>query len=65
MFNETVLKEMDGKIRLMQKTAEELGGMAGEIPAVSRNLVRLQASLKMLEINISDCLDPDLIGRQV
>ncbi|MCP4694477.1 MAG: hypothetical protein GY859_40990 [Desulfobacterales bacterium] len=62
MFNETVLKEVDGKIRLMQKTADELSEMAGEMPAVTRNLVRLQASLKMLEINISDCLDPDVLG---
>ena len=45
---------MDEKIRLIRKTAEELMGIGGEIEAVKKNLVRLLASTKMLELNISD-----------
>ncbi len=45
---------MDKKIKLLRKTAEELAAMAGDIEAVKKNLVRLLASTRMLELNISD-----------
>jgi hypothetical protein len=45
---------MDRKIRLLRKTAEELMHEAGEIEAVKKNLVRLLASIRMLELNVSD-----------
>ena len=48
------IKEMDEKIQLLRKTAEELMALGGEIEAVKKNLVRLLASTKMLELNISD-----------
>jgi hypothetical protein len=48
------IKEMDEKIKLLRKTAEELMAMGGEIEAVKKNLIRLLASTKMLELNISD-----------
>ncbi len=51
------VKEMDEKIRLLRKTAEELMVMGGEIEAVKKNLVRLLASTAMLEMNISDVKD--------
>jgi hypothetical protein len=51
------VKEMDEKIRLLRKTAEELMAMGGEIEAVKKNLVRLLASTAMLELNISDVRD--------
>ncbi len=51
------LRAMDDKIRLMQKPAEELRGLGEAIPMVARNTARILASLKVLEINISDCLD--------
>ena len=51
------IKEMDEKIKLLRKTAEELMAMGGEIEAVKKNLVRLLASTKMLELNISDVKD--------
>ena len=54
------LPEIDTRIQLMKKTAEELNGMAGEFPALTRNTARILASLKMLEINVSDLLHPDL-----
>jgi len=48
------IDEMDKKIRLLRSTAEELMAMAGDIEAVKKNLVRLLASTKMLELNVSD-----------
>ena len=48
------LDEMDEKISLIRKTAEELMALGGDIQAVQKNLVRLLASTRMLELNISD-----------
>ena len=48
------IKEMDEKISLIHKTADELLAIGGDIEAVKKNLVRLLASTKMLELNISD-----------
>lgn len=51
------IDEMDKKIRLLRSTAEELMGMAGDIEAIKKNLVRLLASTRMLELNVSDVKD--------
>ena len=51
------LKEIDKRIRSMKKTAEELRQMADRFPALYRNTARILASIKMLEINISDIVD--------
>ena len=48
------LTEIDAKIQLMKQTAEELGRIGEDFPALTRNLVRIQASIKMLEINVCD-----------
>ena len=48
------LKELDRKIQSMKKTAEELKQMGEEFPALYRNVSRALASIKMLELNISD-----------
>ena len=48
------LVEVDNKIQLMKKNAEELSRMADQFPALARNMARILASIKMLEINISD-----------
>jgi hypothetical protein len=48
------IDEMDKKIKLLRATAEELMSLGGEIEAVKKNLVRLLASTRMLELNISD-----------
>ena len=51
------LNEIDAKIQMMKKTAEELA-LAGEnFPAIARNIVRISAGIKMLEINISDIVE--------
>jgi hypothetical protein len=57
MVKEIALKEIDNRIRLLKKTAEELKQMAHGFPALERNTVRILASIKMLEINVSDICD--------
>ena len=51
------LKEINDKIQLMKKTAEELNRIGEGFPAIARNTVRILASVKMLEINVSDLVD--------
>ncbi len=53
-MNRRELKRIDTKIRTIKKAAKELKERHGGIPAVERNAERILASLKMLEINISD-----------
>jgi hypothetical protein len=48
------LKELDTKIQSMKKTAEELKQMGEDFPALYRNVSRVLASIKMLELNVSD-----------
>ena len=48
------VKEMAEKIRILKQTATELKRISGGIQAVDRNVDRILASVKMLEINISD-----------
>jgi hypothetical protein len=52
----TKLKQMDVRIRKIRKAAEELKELSSGIQAVDRNASRILASVKMLEINISDIL---------
>ena len=54
------LEGIDEKIHLLKETAQELKEMGKNIPAMERNLLRILASIKMLEINISDVLDPEV-----
>jgi len=46
--------EMDELIRRMRQCAEELKEKSGNIQAVERNVDRILANIKMLELNISD-----------
>ncbi|MRR35382.1 hypothetical protein EG829_12010 [bacterium] len=48
------IKEMDAKIRVLRQTAQELLDRAGDVEAVVRNTKRILASVRMLELNISD-----------
>jgi len=57
MYQETDLKEMDKKIKTIKFAADELKEMSCNFPAVYRNTARILASVKMLEINISDIMD--------
>ena len=51
------LNKIDKKIKLMKQTAQELNRMGKDFPAIARNTVRIMASVKMLEINISDLVE--------
>ena len=48
------LNALDEKIKTLRKTAEEIDQLGDGIEAVKRNVVRILASTKMLEINICD-----------
>ena len=51
------IKDMDAELQRIKSAAENLTGMGENFPALSRNLVRILASVKMLELNISDYVD--------
>jgi hypothetical protein len=51
------IKKMDTRIKAIKKASQELKNLSGRIPAVDRNVERILASVKMLEINISDILE--------
>jgi len=51
------LKEMDDRIQLLRKTAEELKQMGTDFPALDRNTARVLAAIRLLELNISDVID--------
>jgi hypothetical protein len=51
------LNEIDAKIQMMKRTAEELARAGENFPAIARNIVRISAGIKMLEINISDVVE--------
>jgi hypothetical protein len=57
MAKQIDLHEINDKIQLMKKTAEELNRIGENFPAIARNTVRILASIKMLEINVSDLLE--------
>jgi hypothetical protein len=55
--NNIDIKKMAEKISSIKKEVTELKAMSGDIQAVDKNIDRILASIKMLEINISDLLD--------
>lgn len=57
MVDKDVLMKMDKKIQAIKEAALELREMSGGIQAVDRNVDRILASVKMLEINISDVIE--------
>ncbi len=48
------IDEMCELIKQMRQVAEELKEKSGPIQAVERNLDRILANIKMLELNVSD-----------
>lgn len=54
MAGEYKIEDMAKKIELLKQAATELKRISGGIQAVDRNVDRILASIKMLEINISD-----------
>jgi len=51
------VKLMAEKIETLRRTATELKQISGGIQAIDRNADRILASVKMMEINISDVAD--------
>jgi hypothetical protein len=56
-MNRRELKKINTRIKGIKRAAQELKDLSSTIPAVNRNAERILASVKMLEINISDVLD--------
>ena len=54
MKNNFELARMADNIGLLRKTTEALRKMGKDLPAVEKNTNRILASVKMLELNISD-----------
>ncbi len=54
MAEEYKIREMAEKIQALKKSATELQHISGGIQAVDRNADRILASIKMLEIAVSD-----------
>ena len=48
------IQTIDKKIQTLKQTAEEMKPLAESFPALSRNVARILASVKMLEIEVSD-----------
>ena len=57
MIMQNNLNDINVKIQQLKKTAEELNQEADGIPTLSKNTARILASIKMLELNISDIVD--------
>ncbi len=55
-MNKQELKKLATRIKAIRKAAQELKELGLGIPAVNRNADRILASVKMLEINITDLL---------
>jgi hypothetical protein len=47
-------RDIHGKIQIVRAAAEDLAQAGEEIPALRRNLVRILAGIKMLELDFSD-----------
>lgn len=56
-MNRGVIRKIDTRIKTIKKAADELKELSAAIPAIDRNTARILASVKMLEINISDVKD--------
>ena len=54
MTQQIDLDTINAKIQLMKNAARELNAIGENFPAIARNTVRILASVKMLEINVSD-----------
>jgi hypothetical protein len=50
------LETLDEQIRQLKKAAQALSDMGNDFPAIKRNAARILASVKMMEINVSDVL---------
>jgi len=56
-MNRREIKKLDTRIKAVKKAAQELKKFSKGIQAIDRNADRILASVKMLEINISDLIN--------
>ncbi len=56
-MNRREIKKLDTRIKAVKKAAQELKKFSEGIQAIDRNADRILASVKMLELNISDLLE--------
>ncbi len=56
-MNPIDMEGLNQSIRRARQAVEELKRLGEDFPAVARNAERILASLKMLEINVSDVMD--------
>ena len=61
MSQDINIEEIANKIGLMRKVAEELKSLSDDFPALSQNMVRINAGIKMLELNVSDLVTTNLL----
>ena len=54
MESELKIAEIHTEIQSIKRSAHQLKQLGDHLPAVTRNALRILASTKMLEINISD-----------
>jgi hypothetical protein len=57
MHHNIDIRGLNDKISVMKQAAVELKDMAAMLPAVDRNTARILASIKMLEISVTDVAD--------
>jgi len=48
------IEKLDDQIQVLKKAALALSEMGDQFPAVKKNTARVLASIKMMEINVSD-----------
>ncbi len=57
------IEKLDDQIQVLKKAALALSEMGDQFPAVKKNTARVLASIKMMEINVSDVVrltEPDI-----
>ena len=59
MITESDFEKIDEQIKNLKQAALALSDMGDEFPAIKRNAARVLASIKMMEINVSDVVDLD------
>jgi hypothetical protein len=52
------IEKISSEIEALKLNAERLKAMSEDLPALNRNLVRVLASIKMLELNFVDPFKP-------
>jgi len=60
MSSQIDIKKIHDKIQTMKSVARELNQLGEDFPALARNSVRILASIKMLEINVSDLVELEI-----